>query len=127
MAVRPWIRLDHGLLDDARFEEMDAPQVEAWLKSYLVLARLGDTVKDLAELSRLLGKQGVQYPAVRVGELDQMGWFVQSTRRPGTTMRGFERYQPIYRGPSDLPEAKALRNAERPTTRAGRRGETEER
>lgn len=111
MAVRPWIRLDHGLLDDARFEEMDSAQVEAWLKSYLLFARQGDAISDLGKLARLLGKEGVAYPAIRVAELDQMGWFVQSTRKPGLTMRGYETYQPRYRGASDLPEVSAARVA----------------
>jgi hypothetical protein len=60
-----------------------------------------------------------------VERLAQAGWFVEHTKG-GLTLRGYQTAQDWFRGPSDLPEAKAERNAKRPTTRAGR-GATVER
>lgn len=122
---RPWIRLDVGLLDDDRFEDMSPEQIGTWVKAYLLIAREGDSIRDLAKLTRLLTKEGVEYAAQRVDELDRLGWFVPATRREGVTLRGYEKAQPQYRGPSDLPEAKAIYNGRRSTTRAGRRRDVE--
>lgn len=118
---RPWIRLDVGLLDDERFEDLNPDQLAAWVKSYLIIAREGDSIRDLGKLARLLTKEGIAHSAQRVDELDRMDWFVPATRRDGITLRGYEAKQPLYRGPSDLPEAKAARNSQR------RRGASKER
>lgn len=122
MPIREWVRLDIGLLDDDRFEELTTEQRSAWTVAYLLIARAGDAVKDRDRLARLLTKQGIDDSARLVAELDEKGWIVEATRATGITLRGYEHAQPLYRGPSDSPEAKAARNAQRPTTRAGRRG-----
>lgn len=123
MPVREWVRLDIGLLDDERFESMDADDRSVWVTAYLLISRAGDAVKDKDTLARLLAKQ-MGWPIAQantaVAGLEEAGWIVASTRKTGITLRGYDKAQPIYRGPSDSPEAKAERNAKRPTTRAGR-------
>lgn len=121
MGIRVWVRLDVGLLDDDRFEQMSAEQTRAWLNSYLLIARAGDAVKDRDRLAHLLKKQGVDDAADMVRELDGIGWIVDSSQG-GITLRGYENAQTKMRWRSDDPAEKAQRNAKRPTTRAGRRG-----
>lgn len=120
MPIREWVRLDVGLLDDDRFEQLTPEQRSAWTVAYLLIARGGDAVRDRPRLAHLLAKQGVADAIRLVDELDSAGWIVDAGRTEGITLRGYEKAQPLYRGLSDTPEAKALRNAKRPTTRAER-------
>jgi hypothetical protein len=120
VATRDWIRLDIGLLDDDRFEQLTPEQSRAWLVAYLLIARERDAVKDLDRITKLLTKQGVPDAARVVAELDAAGWFVPAHRKEGWTLRGYESAQPVMRGLSDDPASKAERNAARPTTKAGR-------
>lgn len=108
--ARPWIRLDTDILNDDRFEDLNAEQLAAWVKAYLLIAEQGDAVRDQYRLARLLSKEGILNAAIRVDELDRAGWFVPSSRHEGwITLRGFEERQPLYRGPSDDPSEAAAR------------------
>lgn len=125
--AREWVRLDVGLLDDERFNALPLDQQGVWLAVYLLLAREGDAVKSFDRLAYLLERRGGATLASLLPDLRAAGWFVRHSQG-GYTLRGYEDRQFVFhRGPSDDPEAKAARNAKRPTTRAGRRGATVER
>lgn len=119
MSGGTWFRLDVGLLDDERFEAMDDATKGQWIVAYMLIKREGGSFKDDARLIKLMTKQGAADPAGAVAALRKAGWFVEHTEG-GFTLRGYQAAQEWFRGPSDMPEAKAARNAKRPTTRAGR-------
>lgn len=96
MALKSWIKLNIGLLDDDRFEAMTNEQVGAWIKAYLIIAKTG-SVKSLDRLRALLQKQGVEDPS-HVTALYEMGWLV-SHSGGGITIRGFEQYQADWKKP----------------------------
>ena len=116
---REWFRLDVGLLEDERFAAMSLELVGIWTKAYMVIKREGGSFKSVARLEYLLRRQGFVDPAGAIAALTEAGWFVEHPKG-GQTLRGYVAAQVAYRGPSDLPEAKAERNAQRPTTRSGR-------
>lgn len=124
--TREWFRLDVGLLEDERFAGMSFEMVGIWTKTYMVIKREGGSFKSVDRLAYLLGRQGFDDPAEAIARLTEAGWFVEHPAG-GQTLRGYVAAQEAYRGPSDMPEAKAERNAKRPTTRAGRRGASVER
>lgn len=131
-STRPWIQVDVDILDDERFALTPQAVRGVWITAYLVIAREGDQCKSRARLVWLLKREGIRRPEDAVRALDRLGW-LEDVGDGAVTIRGFFKHQPIYRGRSDLPDAKAERNARRPTTRAGRgasrgaRGATEER
>lgn len=118
-STRPWIQVDVGLLDDERFAQTPAHLRGVWLTAYLVIAREGDTCKNRQRLSWLLRREGIKSPDRAILELDRLKW-LEDLGEGTVTIRGFNKHQPLYRGRSDLPDAKAERNARRPTTRGER-------
>lgn len=116
--TRPWLQFDVALLDDERFANTPTDLKGTWLLAYLLVARDGDICRDRARLAWLLERNGVADAVERVERLDEQGWLEDVDG--GVTIRGFFKHQPVWRGASDHPEAKAERNARRPTTRAGR-------
>lgn len=118
-STRPWIKIDVGLLDDEGFAVMPPELRGVWLTAYLIVARDGDSCKDRARLTWLLMRDGSPGAADEVAALDAAGW-IEDLPNGRITIRNFDKYQLVYRGPSDLPESVAARNSRRPTTRAGR-------
>lgn len=119
--AKDWIKLNLGLLDDERFMAMSHEVRSVWITAYLAIARDGGSVRDDARLAHLLRKQGIGDTDAAISGLRATGWLIPHTEG-GLTLRGYEKYQSTWRGPSDDPEQKALRNARRPTTRVGRTG-----
>ena len=122
-----WLKLDVGLLDDGGVAAMDTATFGAWIKAYLLQkGRQGRPFADDGELARLLRKEGVVDATDRVAAMRHMLEYPHPDSGV-VGVRGFHVYQSRRRHPSDLPEAKAERNARRPTTRSGRRGASVER
>lgn len=107
-SVRPWIKLHTGLLHDQDFLAMPARLRGVWTTAYLAVALDGDSCKNRARLQFLLGLFGVTNPAAAVKDLDRAKW-LEDVGDGAVTIRGFNKHQAVYRGPSDLPEAKAER------------------
>lgn len=116
---RSWIRLDHGLLDDTGWAQMDDSTARAWITAYLLQCRRDDRpFSSESELIRLLRKEGIDEPELRVA---RMGHMLERAPLDGPDgevgIRNYDQYQPSRRGPSDDPEY-------RRGFRAGRRQST---
>lgn len=127
MALREWVREDVGLLDDEQYVSMPDHLIAAWELLMKITARLpGERFKDTAQMIFQLKRYGRPRAAAVVKELEDREWFVPGPDGEGLRIKGWDKYQLVYRGPSDDPSAKAARNAKRPTTDSARRIAAEE-
>lgn len=126
MPIREWVKENVGLLDDDRYVEMSDSELAAWEILYKVQARLPNEVfKDEQQVLFNLRRYGRRNPAAMIKALRAKGWLEECDG--GLTIHKWKHYQIVYRGPSDLPEVKAQRNASGPTTDAERRAAAAER
>lgn len=120
MAIREWVKENVGLLEDERYVGMTDTQLAAWEVLMKAVTRLpGEIFRDKSQMAFLLRRYGRNKVDASIEALDRRGWFIESDG--GIKIRGWDKYQLLYRGPSDSPEAKASRNAARPTSDAERK------
>lgn len=108
--MRDWIALYASVLDSDTWADLGSNDTRlAWVVTLILAAQQEpEGVFDSeSKLDRLLGKEGITYPTGAVADMVRVGAI--EVTEGAVIVKGWERWQKRYRGPSDEPERKRLR------------------
>jgi hypothetical protein len=109
--VRDWIALHTGVLDSDTWADLGDHRL-AWVVTLILAAQQTPEGEfdSAAKLIRLLTKEDVPYALEAYDEMTRAGCLEDVEGR--IQVRGWDRWQRRYRGPSDDPDREALRKRE---------------